>query len=95
MVNMSITQMGGNETVRKFYPQVTKDSPRDIFEMHDTDLEPINRDRGNKYMAYSLPHDEDVAVENFEQRFGYKPKEVFNVFDKILLVGPVEDNEDE
>lgn len=53
--------------------------------------EPINRDRGDLWMAYSLPQDEDVAVENFEQRFGYEPKEVFNVFDKILFVGPVED----
>jgi len=56
--------------------------------------QPLNRDRPEKYVAYSLPHDEKVAVRNFKQRYGYPPKEVFNVFEKLLLVGPVEEDND-
>ena len=89
MVNMSITQMGGNETVRKFYPQVTRDSPREIFEMHDTDLEPINRDRGPAYWTLTPPYDEDEEVRKFEQRFGYTPEER-NIENGNLMLGPVE-----
>jgi len=54
----------------------------------------INRDRGEKYVAFALPHDQDFAVMCFEERYGYKPQEVFNVFEKLLLVGPVEEDND-
>ena len=54
----------------------------------------IDRSRSEKYVMYSLPHDEAIAVQNFKRRFGYNPKEIFNWFDKYLLVGPVEDEND-
>ena len=54
----------------------------------------IDRDRGDKYVMYSLPHDEKIAVQHFKHRYGYQPKEVFNWHDRYLLVGPVEENDD-
>ena len=55
----------------------------------------IDRTRSEKYVMYSLPHDEAIAVQNFKRRFGYQPQEVFNWFDKYLLIGPVKENEND
>lgn len=54
----------------------------------------MDRRRQALYVMYSLPQDVQVAVQNFIQRYGYQPKETFNWFDKYLLVGPVEDQDE-
>ena len=55
----------------------------------------INRDRGDAYQAYSLPYDQDTALMQFEDRYGYTPENVLNVLDKYLLIGPVREEQNE
>ena len=56
---------------------------------------PVEDKRYEKYLMYSLPQDEQVAVQNFKKRFGYQPDEIFNWHDRYLLVGPVKEGYDE
>ncbi len=54
--------------------------------------EPIDRSRTDKYVCYSLPQDEKIAVQHFKHKYGYQPKEVLNWNGKYLLLGPVEES---
>jgi len=53
----------------------------------------INRDRGEKWLAVSLPCKPHDAYKKFKSKFGYEPKEI-SIHKKYLLVGPVEEDND-
>lgn len=53
----------------------------------DVFVVPINRDRGPGYIAHTGDPDHDVIRLQFQQRFGFWPKELFVEFG-VTFVGP-------
>jgi hypothetical protein len=50
-------------------------------------------DKGPLFWTHSLPYDEETAVRQFEEKFGYKP-ELVERSKSFLYLGPVVVSED-
>ena len=55
------------------------------------EVKELNRNLGPGFVTHTLPYDEEVAVLQFEERYGLTP-EIVEEYKRYLLVGPVPDN---
>ena len=62
----------------------------------DKDIVPevkeLNRNLGPGFVTHTLPYDEEVAVLQFESRYGFPPEKV-EEFKGFLMVGPIPERE--